>query len=88
MNLCKHVQDDAKAVRAFDFRVKTSILYRECCLIRCAKASYGGRFPRMTSTQGQSGQEENNFCFWFLTDSENIDFVTQYLVNNKILEMI
>ena len=39
----------------------------------------------MTSIQGQSGQEENNFCFGFFTDAdENIDFNTQYLANNRI----
>ena len=39
----------------------------------------------MMSIQGQSGQEENNFCFGFLlTADENTDFVTQYLANNGI----
>ena len=39
----------------------------------------------MTSIQGQSGQEESNLCFGFwLTVSENIDFITQYLANNGI----
>ena len=78
---------------AFDFRVKTRISYCACCLIRYAEASCRRRFPRMTSIQGQSGQEENKICFWFQTKSvfgfrltavENIDFVTQNLASNRI----
>ena len=37
------------------------------------------------SIQGQSGQEENKFCFCFwLTVGENIDLVTQDLANDMI----
>ena len=79
------MQDDAKAVRAFDFRVKTCILYCAHCLIRFTKASCGSKFPRMKSIQGQSGQEENNFCFWFLTDGWwKYWFCPQNLANNRI----
>ena len=60
----------AKAVRTFHFCIKTRILYHACCLIHCAKASCGRTFPRMTSIQGQRRKEENNFCFWFLTDGQ------------------
>ena len=72
-------------VPAFDFHIKVHILYCSSCLICCAKASCRHRFPRMTSIQGQSGREENNFCFFvLLMAGENIDFVTQYLANNRI----
>ena len=53
--------------------------------IRCANASGGRTFPRMTSIQGQSGHEENNFVFGFWPKAgENVDFVIQYLANNRI----
>ena len=52
------------------FTSKRIFFYRACW----TKASCECRFPRMTSNQGQIGQEENFvFVFW-LTTGENIDF--------------
>ena len=43
----------------------------------------------MISIEGQSRQEENNFVLGFWkTAGANIDFVTQYLANTRILEML
>ena len=42
--------------------------FGELGLIHCANSSCRRRFPRMTSIKCQSRQEENYFCFWFLTD--------------------
>ena len=57
-----------KLCARFDFRVKRTFNISHVASY-AAPNSCRCRFPRMTSFQGQSGQEENNFCFWFLTDS-------------------
>ena len=86
INLSRRVQNDqgwCQSCAHLRLSRQNAHLYHACCLICCAKAFCGRRFPRMTSIQGQSGQEDNLDCFWMTADA-NIGFVTQYLANNRI----
>ena len=77
--------DDAKVVRAFDFRVKTRILYRACCLIRCDKAHTDADFQEWRQFKVKADRKKTTsvFGFW-LTVGENIDFATQYLATYRL----
>ena len=68
INLCKHVQDDAKAVRTFDFHLNTRILYRACCLIRCAKASCRWKISKNNVNSRSKRTGRKQLLFWFLTE--------------------
>ena len=64
---CNHVQDDAKTVRAFDFCVKTRICIAHVAKYATPKLLVDADFQEWRQAiQGQSGREENNFCFWVL----------------------
>ena len=71
INLCRHIQDDAKAVGTFDFRIKTHIL---------ADADF--QEWHQFKVKADRKKIISVFGFW-LTVSENNDFVAQYLANNS-----